>query len=269
MNKEMIKVLTVIAVLFFQAFIPLSYVQAINNDELQETTGVLEDYLQSCSSSQIETKNFKTEYLNFVHLIKGQDLDLTCLQKKYSDHVKLYPTDNIKDPKIEILNQEEENKTLITTFVRDICIEVCKLSNDTIFFDNNSYLYFYDLYNAVPLEVNYLTDNKDKFLLEFGSWTHTKNIVFNTSTNNFIFLYDGKLELSEDYYIAKWSKGYLPNQGGAYFYNAKRDYENNILELFDMQSDNIKCLSADKFYPDGDISNFMIKNNIPTFCVAR
>ena len=266
---QMNKIFTVIVVLFFQFFIPLSYVQAIDSDKLQETTGILEDYLQSCSSSQIETEIFKTEYLNFVLLVKGQDLDLTCLQEKYSDHVKLYPMDDIIDPKIEILDQEEENKTLITTFVRDICVEGCKLSNDTIFFDDNSYLYFYDLYNAVPLEVNYLRDNKDKFLLEFGSWTHTKNVVFNTSTNNFIYLYDGDLELSEDYYITQWSKGYLPNQGGAYWYNAKRDYENNILELFDMKSDNIKCLSADKFYPDGEISNFMIKNNIPTFCVAR
>ena len=254
-------------ILFFQAFIPLSYVGALDNDKLLETSDVVKDYLQYCSGSKIETEIFKTEYLNFVLLVKGQDLDLTCLQKEYSDHVKLYPMDGIKDPKIEILDKEE-NKTLITTFARDICVEGCKLSNDTIFFDDNSYLYFYDLYNAVPLDVNYLKDNRDKFLLEFGSWTHTKNVVFNTSTNNFIYLYDGKLELSEDFYIAQWSKGYLPNQGGAYWYNAKRDYENNILELFDMKSDNIKCLSADKFYPDGEISNFMIKNNIPAFCIA-
>ena len=262
------KFLTVIIILFFQSFIPLSYVGAIDNDKLLETSGVVKDYLQYCSGSEIETEILKTEYLNFVLLVKGQDLDLMCLQKEYSDHLKLYPRDDIKDPKIEILDQEE-NKILITTFARDICVEGCKLSNDTIFFDDNSYLYFYDLYNAVPLDVNYLKDNRDKFLLEFGSWTHTKNVVFNTSTNNFIYLYDGKLELSEDFYIAQWSKGYLPNQGGAYWYNAKRDYENNILELFDMKSDNIKCLSADKFYPDGEISNFMMKNNIPTFCVAR
>ena len=262
------KRLLFVLLICFQTIIPLSYAEAIDNDKLQETTGILEDYLQSCSSSQIETEIFKTEYLNFVLLVKGQDLDLTCLQKKYSDHVKLYPMDDIKDPKIEILDQEEESKTLITTFVRDICVEGCKLTNDTIFFDDNSYLYFYDLYNAAPLDVNYLKDNKDKFLLEFFSWTHTKNVVFNASTNNFIYLYDGKLELTEDYYIAKWSKGYLPNQGGAYWYNAKRDYENNILELFDMKTEYTKCLSADEFYQDGEISNFMIKNNIPAFCIA-
>ena len=262
------KFLTVIIILFFQSFIPLSYVGAIDNDKLLETSGVVKDYLQYCSGSEIETDILKTEYINFVLLVKGQDLDLTCLQKEYSDHVKLYPIDDIKDPKIEILDQEEENKILITTFVRDICVEGCKLSNHTIFFDDNSYLYFYDLYNAAPLDVNYLKDNKDKFLLEFFSWTHTKNVIFNTSTNNFLYLYDGKLEFTEDYYIAKWSKGYLPNQGGAYWYNAKRDYENNILELFDMKSDYTECLSADEFYQDGEISNFMIKNNISTFCVA-
>ena len=263
------KFLTIIMVLCFQTFIPLSYVGALDNDKLLETSDILKDYLQYCSGSKIETEILKTEYLNFVLLVKGQDLDLMCLQKEYSDHLKLYPRDDFKDLKIEILDQEEENKILITTFARDICVEGCKLSNDTIFFDDNSYLYFYDLYNAVPLDVNYLKNNRDKFLLEFGSWTHTKNVVFNTSTNNFIYLYDGKLELSEDYYIAQWSKGYFPNQGGAYWYNAKRDYKNNIIELFDMKSDNTECVSADKFYPDGEISNFMMKNNIPTFCVAR
>ena len=257
-----------IIILFFQSFIPLSYVGALDNDKLLETSDLLKDYLQYCSGSKIETEIFKTEYLNFVLLVKGQDLDLTCLQKEYSDHVKLYPMDGIKDPKIEILDKEE-NKTLITTFARDICVEGCKLSNDTIFFDDNSYLYFYDLYNAIPLDVNYLENNKDKFLLEFGSFTHTKNLIFTISTNTFIYVYDGELEFAEEYYISKWSKSYFPNQGGAFWYNAKRDYENNILELFDMKSDYTECASADKFYPDGQISNFMIKNNIPTFCVAR
>ena len=77
--------------------------------------------------------------------------------------------------------------------------------------------------------------------------------MFNISDNSFLYLYDGDLEFERDYYIARWSKSYFPNMGGAFWYNSKRDYENNIVELIDMKSGYLYCASPDEFSEDGEI----------------
>ena len=45
----------------------------------------------------------------------------------------------------------------------------------------------------------------------------------------------GDYELFEDYYISTYTKGYISKQGGAFWYNAKRNYDGEILELIDLK----------------------------------
>jgi len=52
---------------------------------------------------------------------------------------------------------------------------------------------------------------------------------------NSIKLMDGGYELHEDYYISKMSKSYKSKEGGAFWYDSKRDYDNQILELIDIK----------------------------------
>ena len=268
MGMKVINKILVLIIFCFQFLMPYSYLGALTKDELLDTTDDLENYLQDCSTGKLET-SFIKDVLDFVFLIKGVNLDLSCLKNKYEEHLKKYPSTNLKSPKIEILNEETKNKLSITTFGRQVCVEGCSLDKDTIVFRDNTFWYFYDLLNAFGLDANFIENIEDKILIEFYVATHTKNIMFNISDNSFLYLYDGDLEFERDYYIARWSKSYFPNMGGAFWYNSKRDYENNIVELIEMKSENIYCASPDEFYEDGEIQTFMLKNNISSFCVAR
>ena len=52
-----------------------------------------------------------------------------------------------------------------------------------------------------------------------------------------IGLVDGGYVLFEDYYISKGSKSYSSKEGGAMWYDSKRDYDNQIIELIDVKKE--------------------------------
>ena len=89
-----------------------------------------------------------------------------------------------------------------------------------------------------------------------------------TNTNQFSYLYDGRLNFHEDYYIAEYTKNYFKN-GGAFWYSAKRDYNNNIIKLLDLKTNFSSCEEADNFSLTGNLYEFILKSNKLQFCVER
>ena len=90
--------------------------------------------------------------------------------------------------------------------------------------------------------------------------THIKNIVFDIATKDFLYLYDGILEFHDDYYIASHSKSYFYG-GGAFWYSAKRDYQNNILELIDLKTNFSNCEDTKLYSWSGQLYDFILETN--------
>lgn len=255
-------------VIFFISKISLS----LTNEELLNTKPIIINYLTECSKivdKKLEYKLPKSE-MHMLLLIKGKSLDTNCLKKLFNNYLSINKPANGDYIDLNIyLNRDEFGHTLITSIGRQICGEDCNLSQDTILFENSNFWYFYDLFNDYGLNVEKIDKLESKLLLKFPTGTHTKNVIYDKYSDKFTYLTDGTITFDEEYYIAEWSKGYLPNAGGAFWYSAKRDYNNKIIELIKIETVNTSCLSFDKFYEDSQISKFMKSNNIDKFCVAR
>ena len=104
----------------------------------------------------------------------------------------------------------------------------------------------------------YVLDNK--IHIQLLESTHIKNIVFDITTKDFLYLYDGILEFHDDYYIASHSKSYFYG-GGAFWYSAKRDYQNNILELIDLKTNFSNCEDTKLYSWTGQLYDFILETN--------
>ena len=98
---------------------------------------------------------------------------------------------------------------------------------DSILFIGDKFWYIYDLYNSYGHKANFVQTLDNKIHIELYEITHTKNILFDTNTSQFSYLYDGRLNFHEDYYIAEYTKNYFKN-GGAFWYSAKRNKSNAL-----------------------------------------
>ena len=98
--------------------------------------------------------------------------------------------------------------------------------------------------------------------------THQKNILFDTKTSEYLHLYDGKLQFYDQYYISSYSKAYFDG-GGAFWYSAKWDYENNLLELLDIKSDFASCEDIKHFKGNTKIYQYMIRKNNLKNCMEN
>ena len=189
------------------------------------------DYdLRICSKGELESHFFKREkdpdYI--LGIYTGLNLNLNCLKEQFQKKVQNYPKEYLNDSSIKVSHDISYYKSYITNYDRVICGESCYLDEDSILFVDDKFWYIYDLYNSYGHKANFVQTLDNKIHIELNEVTHTKNILFDTKQNTFSYLYDGKLNFHEDYYIAKYTKNYFKN-GGAFWYSAIRDYNNNII----------------------------------------
>jgi len=229
------------------------------------------DYdLRICSKGDLESHFFKREqnpdYM--LGIFTGSNLNLDCLQEQYQRKVTNYPKTYLNDSSIKVSHDISYYKSYITNYDRVICAESCYLDEDSILFIGDKFWYIYDLYNSYGHKANFVQTLDNKIHIELYEITHTKNILFDTNTNQFSYLYDGRLNFHEDYYIAEYTKNYFKN-GGAFWYSAKRDYNNNIIKLLDLKTNFSSCEEADNFSLTGALYEFILQSNKLQFCVER
>ena len=96
---------------------------------------------------------------------------------------------------------------------------------------------------------------------------HIKN-VFQAKSQDEIKvteLWDGAYYLYEDYYISKSSKGSISSKGGTFWYDTKRNYDNEIIELLDAEyatKIGLKCVSPEQIIKNHGMSIEKIKERI-------
>ena len=225
---------------------------------------LLEHDLRICSKLDQNPSFFKSDKNPdyWLAIYTGSNLNLECLQEKLQNKLINYPKMFVQNGKINISHDLSYYKSYITNFERTVCVEECYLDEDTIIFDGNKYWYIYDLYNGYGHRANFTKTIENKIHIELFESTHTKNFLFDTKNSEFLHLYDGRLQFYNQYYISAYSKAYFDG-GGAYWYSAKWDYDNNLLELLDIKSDFTSCEEIKHFKGNTKIYQYMmIKNNL-------
>ena len=229
------------------------------------------DYdLRICSKGELESHFFKREkdpdYI--LGIYTGSNLNLNCLKEQFQKKVQNYPKEYLNDSSIKVSHDISYYKSYITNYDRVICGESCYLDEDSILFVDDKFWYIYDLYNSYGHKANFVQTLDNKIHIELNEVTHTKNILFDTKHNTFSYLYDGKLNFHEGYYIAKYTKNYFKN-GGAFWYSAMRDYNNNIIKLLDLKTNFTDCKDVENYSLTGGLYEFILTSNNLQFCKGR
>ena len=209
---------------------------------------LLEHDLRICSKLDQNPSFFNSDKNPdyWLAIYTGSNLNLECLQEKFQNKLINYPITYLQNSIIQISHDLSYYKSYITNFNRTVCTEECYLDEDTIIFEGNKYWYIYDLYEGYGHRAYFTNTIKNKIHIQLFETTHTKNILFDTITSEYLHLYDGRLQFYEDYYISNYSKAYFYG-GGAFWYSAKWDYDNNLLELYDLKLKFDSCKDIEDF----------------------
>ena len=223
---------------------------------------MIEHDLNKCSKGKIDSYFFHKEkdpdY--WLGIYTSSNLDLECLREQFQNKITNYPVNFLNNPRIKVSHDLSYYKSYITNFNRVVCGERCYLDEDSILFVDDNYWYIYDLYNSYGHKANFIKTLDNKIHIQLLESTHIKNIVFDINTKDFLYLYDGILEFHDDYYIATHSKSYFYG-GGAFWYSAKRDYQNNILELIDLKTNFSNCEDTKLYSWSGQLYDFILETN--------
>ena len=223
---------------------------------------MIEHDLNKCSKGKIDSYFFHKEkdpdYL--LGIYTGSHLNLDCLQEQFQNKITNYPISFLGNTDIKVSHDLSYYKSYITNFNRVVCFERCKLDEDSILFVEDKFWYIYDLYQSYGHKANFTKTLENKIHIELLESTHTKNILFDTNSKEFLYLYDGILEFHEGYYVSRYSKNYFVG-GGAFWYSAIRDYENNIVGLIDLKTNFSSCEDANIYAWTGQLYDFILGTN--------
>lgn len=235
----------------------------------------------SCTDKNIELIKYQnSKYQNYIFIL--EDLKLDCLQKQnleISKSIKTHPNSGMFEGKIynekytiNLINSEEDDfiyelislQNPFAYFAR--CGDRCSFGNEEILKINNKFYYMHHGHGGFDNFVRVQKQNLVKFSIQLT--THKRNFFFNINKGVFGYLPDGDVTLYNSYYEVFWQKSYFKG-GGAFWYNAKRNYQGKLLELLPKQPNQSNqilsyCVSRDRL--NDELKNFLVKLNKEEFC---
>ena len=233
-----------------------------------------------CTDKNIELIKYQnSKYQNYIFVL--EDLKLDCLQKQNLEISKLTKTRPNSDMfkgeiynekyTINLINSEEDDfmyelislQNPFAYFAR--CGDRCSFSKEEILKINNKFYYMHHGHGGFNNSVRVQKQNLVKFSIQLV--THKRNFFFNVNKGIFGYLPDGDVKLYNSYYEVFMQKSYFKG-GGAFWYNAKRNYQGKLLELLPQQTNQSNslsyCVSRERL--NDELKNFLIKLNKEEFC---
>jgi hypothetical protein len=234
-----------------------------------------------CTDKNIELIKYQnSKYQNYILVL--EDLKIDCLQKqnleisrfvKNNDYFSKMFKGKVYDGKykINLINSEEDDffyeiisiQNPFTFFAK--CGDRCEFGNEEILKVNNKFYYMHHGHGGFNNFVKLQKKQLAKFSIQLT--THKRNFFFNIKKGIFSYLPDGDVKLYNSYYEVYWQKSYFKG-GGAFWYNARRDYEGNLLEILPRQpNQDFVCVNRDRL--SDEIKKFLIKSNKEEFCPSE
>ena len=247
-------------------------------------------------NSFADSKKFESTYLNYLNecamdvthsshhphsdeyptlVFTGKDLSTDCLVEQFTLHHKntKIPDPNNSNKFLEVNNVElikKGNYSTITSLYDFTCGEVCKIGENILIENENQFFLIVSLNSDAGYEANFV--NKNMIHIKEKMHTRTNNTLFNIVTRDFTDIGSGDVEFTKDGYLKKGIKSYAFQDGepqGAFWFDARYSFDNNLIELIDYEGKDKQCLPM-KFFESNEIFVDNLKQlNKESLCVMK
>jgi hypothetical protein len=218
------------------------------------------DHLKNCSSSNVEHYILKDDYSpadrKRLDIFESTKLNLDCLEKKFEQHLD----ETIIRKQDTVSNGITFEMAEITSLFSEKCGETCRPSSEVILIYKERY-WFMRGSNDKGVESKFI--NKDTILIRNLMTTHVRNYIFDINTKLFTSLPNGGLEFKKDHILVKGQKSYFEEVGGAFWFDSKRIYTGEIIELI---SNGNTCENITMFHEN--IQKAMKRQKLKELCVT-
>ena len=241
------------------------------------------NYLNNCSDGLSYAIPYKPDDNDFSTIMfVGKNLDTNCLQDKYVSHhqnnqlLDMYDNQPIDVEEVILRKKTEHNTQTITSLDKYVCIESCRIIDDYILTEQDTFYYITDSLGYAGFDSKFIS--QEKILIKTYHSTHSRNVVFDTVQFNYEYFGQGDIEFNTETYTKSFIKSYANYEdkdgewqlNGAFWWNAKFNYEHEIVELINMKGEYSKCWKKDYFkLIHKIIYEQMIAEGIEEFCVNR
>lgn len=263
-NKYMNKLLLLILLVSFYSFA---------DSKKYEITYL--NYLNKCAMDVTYSSHhpYSDKYPTLV--FTGKDLSTDCLVEQFALHHK---KSKIPDPTnvnnfLEVSNIEfvkKDNHSTITSLYDFTCGENCKIGQNILIENKNKFYLIVSFNSDAGYEGNFV--NKNMIHIKEKMHTRTHNTLFNVKTHDFNNIGSGDVEFTMNGYLKKGIKSYAFQDGepqGAFWFNARYSFDNNLLEIIDYEGEDQQCLPMKFFKSNEIIINNLKQFNKESLCVMK
>jgi hypothetical protein len=208
---------------------------------LKEAKPVYIKILKFCGATQTRI------YEDFdILIIETKGVDLSCFNKKLSLHVSAKGNSSGKfiENKIAtgILDNSQAKIITYLSLFAERGGEVRFPSQENIILDKT--FFYFILGDRLGISTRLI--KKNIFHIVVDGSNYDQNYLFNNKDNSLINLGSGKIEFEQNKITKYWVKGYLTENGGAFWFNVKLDYQGRYIELFNVKKFS-ECYIYNKF----------------------
>lgn len=254
--------------IFISIFINYAYA-----DELKKIDATYYNYLNDCAKNIRSHSFFPYSQDSPTTVYEGNNLSTECLINKFREH---HLKNKIKDinnryvnvGKVEITNKEKY--LTITSLFDFVCGENCRMGENILINDKDKFYLIVSFNSDAGYEANLLKENI--IHIQEHMFNKTNNTLFNTNTKYFNEIGSGDITFIKNGYLKKGVKSYLfkdEEPQGAFWFDAKYLFNNELIELIDYEGEYKECLTKDFFQSNKEIIQLMEQTNKDLFCVMR
>jgi hypothetical protein len=228
----------------------------------------------NCTNNKVELiPYYYSKYKNYIFVFKDLNLDCLSTINEIMSKKNKGGYEKVKFDKSFQIN-------LVSSIEDDIFYEIISLKNPLPFYGpvfnhsygneniikvGNNFYYMHDSNGGWNNKGIIQKKNLIKFSIDTS--TYTGNFFLNIEKSFFGYLPDGNVTLYNSYYKVYGQKTYFIG-GGAFWYNAKRSYKGDLLQLIPEETHNLlytkRCIPINRFYKE--IKNYLLKMNVKEYC---
>jgi len=233
------------------------------------------DYLNKCAMDVTHSSHHPYSDEHPTLVFTGKDLSADCLVEQFTLHHKNTKIPDLNNPNkfLKVNNikfETKSNYSTITSLYDFTCGENCKIGKNILIENEHKFFLIVSFNSDAGYEANFV--NKNMIHIKEKMHTRTNNTLFNIETKYFTDIGSGNVEFTKNDYLKKGIKSYAFQDGepqGAFWFDARYTFDNNLIELIDYEGKDKQCLPMKFFESNEIIVNNLKQLNKESLCVMK
>lgn len=250
----------------------ISFSSSAKSDNYHAT---YQNYLDKCAANVTSSSHYPHSSEHPTLIFEGENLSTDCLVEQFANHHKNSKITQLNDPdkflevdKTEFV--ERDNYSTITSLYDFTCGETCRIGKNILIENENKFYLIVSFNSDAGYEANLV--NKNIIHIKENMHTRTNNTLFNIESKTFNNIGSGNVEFSKNGYLKKGIKSYAFQDGepqGAFWFDAKYSFNNDLIELLDFDGKDKQCLPKAFFESNEIILKNLEKLKKESLCVMK